>query len=105
VPPARYFERNAAQMDYRRYLARGWPIASGVIEGACRHLVKDRCEASGMRWHRAGAEQMLALRAVALNGDWEAYHDYRRRQRHLRRYGRPLGNVELPEEQTLRWAA
>ncbi|HSR54542.1 MAG TPA: ISKra4 family transposase [Acidobacteriota bacterium] len=102
---ARYFEHNAAGMDYRRYLARGWPIASGVIEGACRHLVKDRCEASGMRWHRAGAEQVLALRAIDLNGDWEAYHTYRRAQRHLRLYGCSLEQVETPEEQTLRWAA
>ena len=103
---ARYFERNAEVMDYARYLARGWPIASGVIEGACRHLVKDRCEASGMRWHRAGAEQVLALRAVDLNGDWEAYHQYRRGQRHLRLYGHPLEKkVEALEERTLRWAA
>jgi hypothetical protein len=102
---ARYFERNRLAMDYRRYLARGWPIASGVIEGACRHLVKDRCEASGMRWHRAGAESVLALRAVDLNGDWAAYHRYRRRQRHGRRYGRSLEQVEAPEEQALRSAA
>lgn len=92
-------------MAYAHYLARGWPIASGVIEGACRHLVKDRCEASGMRWHRAGAEQVLALRAVDLNGDWEPYHDYRRGQRHLRLYRGPQEQVEAPEEQTLRWAA
>jgi hypothetical protein len=102
---ARYFERNTAQMDYRRYLARGWPIASGVIEGACRHLVKDRCEAAGMRWSPGGAEQILALRAVAVNGDWVSYHGYRRRVRHRRLYGRSLEQAEVPEERTLRWAA
>jgi hypothetical protein len=102
---ARYFRRNVEAMDYARYLARGWPIASGVIEGACRHLVKDRCEASGMRWSRAGAEHLLALRAVEVNGDWEAYHRYRRQERHLRLYGRSLEEVEPLEEQTLRLAA
>ena len=102
---ARYFKRNAQAMDYARYLARGWPIASGVIEGACRHLVKDRCEASGMRWSQMGAEQVLSLRAVRINGDWAAYHRYRREQRHLRLYKRPLHEAEHPEEQTLRLAA
>lgn len=102
---ARYFEGHAEAMDYARYLARGWPIASGVIEGACRHLVKDRCEASGMRWSLAGAEQVLALRAVHVNGDWQAYHRYRRQRRHRRLYGHPLDQADDPEEQTLRLAA
>jgi hypothetical protein len=44
-----YYERNQAKMQYDQYLSSGWPIASGVIEGACRHLVKDCCELSGMR--------------------------------------------------------
>ena len=48
---ANYFERNLPSMDYPTYLAHGWPIASGVIEGACRHLVKDRCELSGCAGH------------------------------------------------------
>ena len=61
---AAYLERNAPYMDYAVYLARGWPIATGVIEGACRHLVKDRCELSGMRWTSAGAEALLHLRCV-----------------------------------------
>ena len=47
---ANYFERNQSYMDYKTYLAHGFPIASGVIEGACRHLVKDRMEGSGMHW-------------------------------------------------------
>jgi hypothetical protein len=73
-------------MDYPTYLARGWPIASGVIEGACRHFVKDRCELSGMRWNQDGAENLLHLRAVAENDDWDAYHDFRKRQRYARLY-------------------
>jgi len=86
---AAYLERNASYMDYARYLARGWPIATGVIEGACRHLVKDRCELSGMRWTIAGAEALLHLRCAHENGDWDAYHAFRRRQRHQRLYAVP----------------
>ena len=84
---ANYFERNLPYIDYPTYLAHGWPIASGVIEGACRHLVKDRCELSGMRWSQNGAENLLRLRAVAENNDWDKYHAYRKQQRHLRLYG------------------
>jgi len=86
---AAYLERNAPYMDYAAYLARGWPIATGVIEGACRHLVKDRCELSGMRWTIDGAEALLHLRCVHENGDWDAYHAFRRRQRHQRLYALP----------------
>jgi hypothetical protein len=86
---ANYFERNLPFMDYPTYLANGWPIASGVIEGACRHFVKDRCELSGMRWNQTGAENLLRLRAVAENDDWDAYHYYRKLQRHTRLYSSP----------------
>ncbi len=86
---AAYLERNAPYMDYATYLAQGWPIATGVIEGACRHLVKDRCELSGMRWTIDGAEALLHLRCVHENGDWDAYHAFRRRQRHQRLYAVP----------------
>lgn len=87
---ANYFERNLPYMDYPTYLANGWPIASGVIEGACRHFVKDRCELSGMRWSQSGAEGLLRMRAVAENDDWDDYHVYLRKQRHQRLYGKPL---------------
>ena len=87
---ANYYERNLPYMDYPTYLAHGWPIASGVIEGACRHLVKDRCELSGMRWSQPGAENLLHLRAVAENDDWDAYHHFRKRQRHARLYDLPF---------------
>jgi hypothetical protein len=96
-----YFRRNQPYMQYRLYLARGWPIASGVIEGACRHLVKDRCELSGMRWTQEGAENLLRLRAVAENGDWDDYHQFRKQQRHLRLYGSPLPNPVDIEQQAL----
>jgi hypothetical protein len=89
IKTANYFQRNLPFMDYATYLHHGWPIASGVIEGACRHFVKDRCELSGMRWTQAGVENLLRLRAVAENGDWEAYHAFRKSQRFQRLYGRP----------------
>src|SRR5206468_4913946 len=71
-----YLENNAHRMRDDAYLAAGYPIASGVIEGACRHFVKDRMERSGMRWTSAGAQAMLDLRACWLNGDWAAYQAF-----------------------------
>ncbi len=81
-----YFERNLPYMRYNEYLKAGWPIASGVIEGACRHLVKDRCELSGMRWTPEGAEALLRLRCVIENGDWAAFNTYRVKQRQAQVY-------------------
>jgi hypothetical protein len=98
---ANYFERNLAYMDYPTYLKNGWPIASGVIEGACRHFVKDRCELSGMRWERTGVENLLRLRAVAENDDWDDYHHFRKRQRHLRLYHSPYPEQSPAEFQAL----
>lgn len=98
---ANYFERNLPYMDYPTYLAKGWPIASGVIEGACRHFVKDRFELSGMRWTQEGAENLLRLRAVAENEDWDAYHDFRKRKRHTRLYDIPFPSHGAPEVQAL----
>ena len=98
---ANYFARNRAYMHYDEYLAQGWPIASGVIEGACRHLVKDRCELTGMRWTQAGAESLLHLRAVAENNDWDDYHAFRRQQRHLRLYASPHAPREPLERMAL----
>ena len=90
---ATYYENNQAYMDYASYLQQGWPIASGVIEGACRHFVKDRMELSGMRWSIDGAENLLHLRAVAENDDWDAYHRFRKKQRQQRLY-----HADWPED-------
>ncbi len=73
----RYLENNRQHMKYDEYLAAGYPIGSGVAEGACRHVVKDRLEETGMRWTVPGAQAMLHLRTIHLNGDWEAFVDYR----------------------------
>lgn len=82
-----YYQRNLAYMRYDQYLARGWPIGTGVVEGACGHLIKDRFEQSGMRWTPSGAQPLLDLRAVRINDDWDAYHDFRRQRQHRRLYG------------------
>jgi hypothetical protein len=81
-----YFERNRARMKYDEYLAAGYPIGSGVVEGACRHLVKDRLERTGMRWHPGGAQAMLNLRATYLNGEWDSYWAYHVAQEDERLY-------------------
>ncbi len=70
-----YLEKNACRMRYDEYLRRGYPIASGVIEGACRHLVKDRMERSGMRWTLEGARSMLNLRAAFQSDYWRSFLD------------------------------
>ncbi len=69
-----YFAARCEYMKYDEYLAAGYPIGSGVVEGACRHLVKDRMEQAGMRWRIAGAQAILSLRSIYLNDDWEDFH-------------------------------
>jgi len=72
-----YYENNREHMHYDAYLAAGYPIGSGVAEGACRHLVKDRLEQTGMRWTVTGAQAMLHTRAIYLNGQWDDFLEYR----------------------------
>jgi hypothetical protein len=99
-----YYERNQAYMRYDEYLAQGWPIGTGVVEGACGHLVKDRMEQAGMRWTKEGAQAMLDLRAVRINGDWDAYWLFHRQQQHQRLYGATPAAAS-PEAQVLQMAA
>jgi hypothetical protein len=77
---ANYFAAHVGRMRYDEYLASGYPIATGVIEGACRHLVKDRMERSGMRWTLVGAKAVLNLRAVIASGHWNDFQVARRQQ-------------------------
>lgn len=82
----KYLRNNRPFMNYQTYLAQGYPIGTGVIEGACRHLVKDRFERAGMRWSKQGAQVMLDLRATYLNRDWDDFQRFRRHQAHRQRY-------------------
>jgi len=75
-----YFSNNRHRMRYDVYLAQGYPIGSGVAEGACRHLVKDRLDGTGMHWRLAGARAMLKTRALYLNGEWDEFVEYRIQQ-------------------------
>ncbi len=81
---ADYLDNKAPYLDYKTALEAGWPIATGIIEGACRHLVKDRMDITGARWGLTGAEAILTLRAIAVNGDFDAYWTYRLRQEQQR---------------------
>jgi hypothetical protein len=73
---AAYYYRNRPRMRYDLYLQKGYPIASGSVEGACKNLVKDRMERSGMRWTPPMAEAVLRLRAVYLSDHFEEYWRY-----------------------------
>ena len=81
---ARYPETKAPYLGYPAALAAGWPISAGVIEGACRHLVKDRTDITGARRSTEGAEAILKLRAIRANGDWDEYRHWHLHQEHQR---------------------
>ncbi len=85
---ADYFERNQDRMKYHEYLAAGYPIGSGVAEGACRHLVKDRMERTGMRWLPSSAQAMLDLRATYINGEWNDFWEFHADREDQRLYGK-----------------
>jgi len=79
-----YLTAKQPYLIYRIALTMGWPIATGVIEGACRYLVKDRLAITGARWSLPGAEAVLLLRAVTTNGDFDAYWSFHLQQEHQR---------------------
>jgi hypothetical protein len=90
---AGYLTNKAPYLDYPMALQCGWPIATGVIEGACRHLVKDRMDLTGARWGLDGAEAVLKLRAISSNSDFSEYWRFHlaqeRLRTHLSRFSRP----------------
>ena len=81
---ARYLDNKKDYLGYDTALAKGWPIATGIIEGACRHIVKDRMDITGARWGLEGAEAILKLRAVIASGDFEDYWRFHLRREHER---------------------
>jgi hypothetical protein len=100
-----YYRRNQPSMHDNEYLAQGWPIGTGVVEGACGHLVQDRLEPSGRRWTQGGAQAVLDLRAVRLNGHWEADWAFHRHPQHQRLDGRIAPAPALAEARALELAA
>lgn len=83
---AGYYYRNRERMRYDHYLSNGWPIASGTVEGACKNLIRDRFERSGMRWTPQTAEALLRLRAAYLSHDFDSYWDFHVQQDQKRLY-------------------
>ncbi|HEY5843241.1 MAG TPA: ISKra4 family transposase [Mycobacterium sp.] len=94
---AAYLTNKAAYLDYRTALARGWPIATGVIEGACRHLVADRLDITGARWGLDSAEAVLRLRALRSNGDFDDYWHYHLTRERNRLHATRYANKHIPQ--------
>jgi hypothetical protein len=82
----RYLDARHGHLRYGKALEAGWPIATGVIEGACRHLIADRLDITGARWGLDGAEAVLTLRAVISNGDFDEYWHFHLAREHQRLY-------------------
>jgi hypothetical protein len=72
-----YLQKNRHRMCYEEYLKAGYPIASGIIEGACRHLIKDRMERAGMHWTMEGAQAMLDVRSIWIGENWSTFQQQR----------------------------
>ena len=90
---AHYLHTNSELMHYDEYLAKGLPIGTGVIEGACRHLIKDRMDITGAKWSLGGAEAILRLRSIYVSGDWDDYCMFHQKKEYERNhkihYARP----------------
>jgi len=93
---AHYLRKYADFLHYDAYLAAGFPIATGVIEGACRHLVKDRMEVTGARWSLTGAEAVLRLRSLWSSGDFEAYWPFHLEQEFKRHHAVCYAEANVP---------
>ena len=84
--PLSYPRNKHDYLGYDTALAKGWPIASGVIEGACRYLIADRLDIAGARWSLQGAEAVLKLRALIANGDFDTYWRFHVGREHQRNH-------------------
>lgn len=94
---ADYIENHKAYLRYDEYLAAGLPIATGVIEGACRHLVRDRLEITGARWSLTGAEAILRLRSLKVSGDLDEYWRHHERLERTRNHDDRYANGQPPK--------
>jgi hypothetical protein len=98
---ARYLRNHWQYLRYNAYLHYGYPIATGVIEGACRYLVKDRMEITGARWSLEGAEALLKLRAIKISGDFSEYWKYYEHQQYVRNHSRLYQNPSVLESASI----
>ena len=97
---ADYLLNYGPYLRYDQYLATGLPIATGVIEGACRHLVKDRRDVTGARWSLEGAEAVLKLRSLRASGDFEAYWRFHQAQERRRNHTTHYAEEHMLMEQS-----
>ena len=93
---ARYLLNHKQYMRYDEYLAAGLPIATGVVEGACRHLVKDRMDVTGARWSLAGAEAVLKLRALRSSHDFDEYWQFHESREYERNHATLYEDAQPP---------
>ena len=93
---ANYLKNYSKYLRYGRALADGLPIGTGVVEGACRHLVRDRMDITGARWSLTGAEAVLRLRALRASGDFDEYWEFHREREYLRNHGARYAAVRHP---------
>lgn len=88
-----YLLKKSPYLKYHQYLSQGFPIATGIIEGACRYLIKDRMDITGARWRMIGAEAVLKLRSLKASGDFTAYWKFHEEQEfnrvHKSKYKKP----------------
>jgi len=97
---AKYLTNHTEMLRYDHYMQQGYPIATGVIEGACRHLIADRFEITGARWSLKTAEGVLKLRAIRSSGDWELYQAFHKKQEWTRNH---LQRFHDSEKKTMVW--
>lgn len=94
---ADYLLNYSPYLQYNQALAEGVPIATGVIEGACRHLVKDRMNLTGARWSLTGAEAVLRLRALRSSNDFDAYWEFHEQREYERHHASHYADHRVPE--------
>jgi hypothetical protein len=98
---AHYLLKYSDYLRYDQYLAKGYPIATGVIEGACRYLVKDRMEITGARWRLEGAEAVLQLRSLRASGDFDEYWAFHLQQEYKRNHEARYEKGQVPKPQSV----
>ncbi|MFC9331777.1 ISKra4 family transposase [Kitasatospora sp. NPDC057015] len=91
-----YLRNKVAHLRYDTALHEGFPIAAGIIEGACRHLVKDRLDITGAHWGLTGAEAVLKLRALRSNGDFDSYWAWHEKQEFTRNHQARYRDTLIP---------
>ncbi len=94
---AKYLLNHSEYLNYNEYLEKGYPIATGIIEGACRYLVKDRMEITGARWGLQGAEAVLKLRAVKISDDFTDYWKFYEQNQYIRNHKILYNNPNILE--------